>query len=106
MAEYDTTPAFSNPQFHYMGVARNSNVFLGAGTYYWRAYSFYPGSAPSAAAYHGGEKTPLPVSGGGVVGSPQFQSSEGSGTGPARQGLQGPGVSPFNPVNGAPPLRS
>jgi hypothetical protein len=104
-AEYDSSPNFSNPQVVPMGDSRNHNVFLGNGAYYWRAYSAYATSAPSAPAYHGGSLTPAAVSGGGSVGGPALQGSQGSGTGVPRQGLSGPGAVPFRSKTGAPPTR-
>jgi hypothetical protein len=103
-AEYDTTPAFSNPHTIHLGDSRDHNIFLGNGSYYWRAYSAYPGSPPSPAAYHGGYASPRMVQGGGAVGGPLLQASQGSGTGNAGQGLVGPGVLPFRGPN--PPKRA
>lgn len=104
-AEYDTTPHFANPRVVPMGDSRNHNLFLGNGTYYWRAYAAYMTSAPSEAAYHGGAASPQPVTGGGIVGSPALQDSEGSGTGTPGQGLSGPGPVPFRSSTGVPPKR-
>lgn len=104
-AEYDTTPHFSNPQVVHLGDARNHNVFLGNGTYYWRAYSSYAGSGPSDAVYHGSSAQPSAVVGGGPIGSPAIQASQGSGTGAPGQGLTGPGIIPFRSVTGVPPDR-
>ena len=104
-AEYDTTPNFSNPRTVPMGDSRNHSLFLGNGNYYWRAYAAYTSSHPSAAAYHGGAADPQVVSGGGTVGGPALQASQGSGTGTPGQGLQGPGTIPFRTSTGAPPVR-
>lgn len=105
-AEYDTDKNFSNPTTVPMGDSRNHNIFLGNGTYYWRAYSAYLSSPAGPAAYHGSQGEPLPVSGGGSVGGPARQASQGSGTGAPGQGLQGPGGIPFRSATGAPPVRS
>lgn len=104
-AEYDTSPHFSNPQIIHLGDTRNHNVFLGNGTYYWRAYSSYAGTGPSKAVYHGTGAQPTPVVGGGSIGTPALQDSQGSGTGTPGQGLTGPGLVPFRSDNGAPPKR-
>ncbi|MGH9343306.1 MAG: hypothetical protein ACRD19_06040 [Terriglobia bacterium] len=105
-AEFDTSPQFTNPRIVPMGDSRNANVFLGNGTYYWRAYSAYMSSNPSPPAYHGGAANPQPVNAGGSVGGPLLQDSQGSGTGTPRQGLSGPGPIPFRSATGAPPVRS
>lgn len=104
-AEYDTSPHFSNPQILHLGDSRNHNVFLGNGTYYWRAYSSYAGSGPSEAVYHGSSAQPSAVVGGGSIGSPALQASQGSGTGAPGQGLTGPGIVPYRSVDGVPPDR-
>src|ERR1700676_3706621 len=46
-AEYDTTPAFSQPYEHFLGSSRTLRVSRGNQTLYWRAYSQYLGSEPS-----------------------------------------------------------
>jgi len=104
-AEYDTQAHFPNPQIIHLGDSRNHNVFLGNGTYYWRAYSSYASSSPSSPVYHGSGATPTPVVGGGVVGSPAIQASQSSGTGTPGQGLVGPGITPFRSTSGQPPVR-
>jgi hypothetical protein len=103
--EYDTSPTFSNPHTIHLGDSRDHNIFLGNGSYYWRAYSAYPGSPPSSAAYHGGNfANPVAVQGGGTVGGPMLQASQSSGTGLAGQGLVGPGIVPFR--GPSPPKRA
>jgi hypothetical protein len=104
-AEHDTDPNFTNPQIVHLGDSRNFNMFLGNGTHYFRAYSAYAGSAPGAPAYHGSAAEPLPVVGGGEVGSPAYLPSQSSGTGTPGQGLTGPGIAPFRAVAGKPPVR-
>lgn len=102
--EHADNPSFTNPQVIHLGDARNHYIFLGSVTRYFRAYSSYASSAPSAPAYHGGA-TPVAVVGGGTVGGPVFQSSQGSGTGAPGAGLQGPGVAAFRSTTGVPPVR-
>jgi hypothetical protein len=104
-AEYSQDKNFSNPRVIPMGDSRNHTVFLGNQNLYWRAYSSYASSSPSSPAYHGGAATPAPVAGGGSIGGPAFQDSQGSGTGTPGQGVTGPGPIPFRSVNGVPPVR-
>jgi hypothetical protein len=87
-AEHDTSPNFTNPHVIDMGTSRNHSTYLGSQALYWRAYSSYQSSPPSAPAYHGGAAQPLAVTGG-VIGT--RAPSMGSGTGAPRQGLSGPG---------------
>jgi hypothetical protein len=87
-AEHADNPWFQNPHVIDMGQSRNHSTYLGAQSLYWRAYSSYSGSPPSAPAYHGSAAVPLPVTGG-VPGT--RAPSQGSGTGAPGQGLQGPG---------------
>ena len=47
-AESDTTPAFAAPRVYFMGASRNQYLQLGNQTLYWRGYSQYIGSQPSA----------------------------------------------------------
>lgn len=96
---------FISPHVIHMGQSRNFNLFLGNVTRYFRAYSSYASSPPSAPAYHGGRAQPVAVTGGGSVGGPAFLPSQGSGTGLAGTGLQGPGTVPFRSANGAAPSR-
>jgi hypothetical protein len=75
-AESDITPGFNSPRVYFMGSSRNLYVQLGNQSLYWRAYSQYIGSLPSAPVTFG---TPaLPVSGGGITG-PSPLPSQGSG---------------------------
>jgi hypothetical protein len=99
--EYDTSPHFANPQPVHLGPSRNWRGHLGNQTLHWRAYSSYPTSTPSGAVYHGGIN-PTPVVGGGLSG-PAIGVSQGSGTGPAGEGLHGYGKLPFRGNN--PPVR-
>ena len=75
-AESDTTPAFSRPYVHFMGSSRNLRVAMGNQTLYWRAYSQYVGSLPSAPITFGAP--PIAVAGGGATGPAPLPSS-GSG---------------------------
>ena len=104
-AEYADNPGFQNPRPISMGDSREHTIFLGNGTYYWRAFAAYPSSPAGPAAYHGGAHSPQPVSGGGSIGSPAFLPPQGSGTGAPGEGLSGPGPIPFRSATGAPPIR-
>src|SRR5579864_5241055 len=86
-AESDVTPAFSRPIVHFLGSSRNLRVMLGNQTLYWRAYSQYLGSDPSAPVNFGTPATA--VSGGGTATGPQLQASSGSGTAPGTAGGSG-----------------
>jgi hypothetical protein len=103
--EHASNPQFTDPTVVNLGATRNHDMFLGNVQRYFRAYSSYSSSAPSRAAYHGTEVDPMPVVGGGSVGGPAFQSSQGSGTGAPGQGLSGPGPVPFRSTTGIPPVR-
>ena len=85
-AESDTTPAFSRPYVHFLGSSRNLRVSMGNQTLYWRAYSQYLGSQPSAPVAFGSPATA--VVGGGAAGPPP-QSSSGSGTATGGNGGSG-----------------
>lgn len=76
-AESDTTPGFNTPRVYFMGASRNLYVQLGNQTLYWRAYSQYVGSLPSAAISFG--NPPIAVAGGGASG-PAPLPSQGSGS--------------------------
>lgn len=102
--EHADNPNFTNSHIVPIGPSRNTNIFLGNTTRYFRAYSAYGTSGPSKPVYHGGA-TPVAVSGGGTVGGPSFQPSQGSGTGAAGQGLVGNGPVQFRSATGAPPVR-
>ena len=75
-AESDTTPAFAAPRVYFLGASRNLYVQLGNQTLYWRAFSQYIGSLPSAPVTFGAP--PAAVTGGGATG-PSPQPSQGSG---------------------------
>jgi hypothetical protein len=91
--ESDTTPAFAAPRVYFMGASRNLYVQLGNQTLYWRGYSQYIGSMPSAPVTFGGPATP--VTGGGSSGPAPLPSS-GSGALPngLLRGGNGFGVHP------------
>lgn len=103
--EHDDNPNFTNPQIVDMGTTRNANLFLGNTTRYFRAYSSYGQSGASDAVYHGEQTNPTPVTGGGSIGGPAFQVSQGAGTGAAGEGLKGPGPAPYRSNDGKPPTR-
>lgn len=100
--EHADNPQFSNPQIVKAGDVRNVTIPAG-GTRYVRAYASYASSGPNEPVYHGSMVQPTPVDTGGI--GPAFLPSQGSGTGAAGVGLQGPGTKPFRPVAGAPPTR-
>jgi hypothetical protein len=75
-AESDVTPAFSAPRVYFLGASRNLYVQLGNQTLYWRGFSQYIGSLPSAPITFGAP--PIAVVGGGSAG-PAPQPSRGSG---------------------------
>ena len=92
-AESDTTPAFGAPRVYFMGASRNMYVQLGNQTLYWRAYSQYIGSLPSAPVSFGAP--PIAVAGGGASGPAPLPSS-GSGVFPngVPRGGNGFGIHP------------
>jgi hypothetical protein len=85
--EWDTTPAFTNPQVIDNGPSRNLYHALGAQTLYWRAYSQYRYSPRSTAIVYGGS-SPIGVVGGGGAG-PAPAKSQGSGGRGGRGGFGG-----------------
>jgi hypothetical protein len=89
-AESDTTPGFAAPHVYFLGSSRNLRASLGNQTLYWRGYSQYLGSQPSAAVVFGSPATP--VVGGGAAG-PTPQASSGSGTASGGAGGSGFGKS-------------
>jgi hypothetical protein len=86
-AESDTTPAFGQPYVHFMGSSRNLRISMGNQTLYWRAYSQYLGSGPSAPVTFGTPATA--VAGGGTAAGPALQTSQGSGTAAGSEGGSG-----------------
>ena len=95
-AESDSSADFTAPRVHFLGSSRNLRLALGNQTLYWRAYSQYIGSAPSAPVSFG--SPPAAVAGGGSAG-PALQPSSGSGSATAQQGGSGFGVAPTLTVN-------
>jgi hypothetical protein len=92
-AESDVTSAFTAPRVYFLGSSRNLYVQLGNQTLFWRAYSQYIGSLPSAPVTFG--SPPIAVAGGGTSG-PTPLPSTGSGAFPngvARSG-NGFGINP------------
>lgn len=103
--EHADNPSFTNPHIVDLGSSRNHSLFLGNVTRYWRAYSAYPASPGGSPVYHGGALQPAAVNGGGAIGGPFFQASQGSGTGAPGEGLSGPGPLAYRTTNGKPPIR-
>jgi hypothetical protein len=98
-AESDTTPAFSAPRVYFMGASRNLYVQLGNQTLYWRAFSQYIGSLPSAPVTFGSPPTavagggssgpaPLPSSGSGVLPNGLLRGGNGFGVNPGSRVLK------------------
>jgi hypothetical protein len=92
-AESDTTPAFRSPRVYFMGASRNLYLQLGNQTLYWRAYSQYVGSLPSApvsfglpaSAVTGGGSSgpaPLPSAGSGALPNGLLRGGNGFGVHP------------------------
>src|SRR5256714_11840771 len=88
-AESDVTPAFGAPRVYFLGASRNLYVQLGNQTLYWRGFSQYIGSLPSAPVAFGAP--PVAVIGGGASG-PTPQPSRGSGALPHGQVRGGHGL--------------
>ncbi|MFZ0821267.1 MAG: hypothetical protein WAM91_14460 [Candidatus Acidiferrales bacterium] len=101
--ESDSTPAFTQPHVYSLGPSRNARFSLGNLTLYWRAYSQYLGSAPSAPIAFG--NPPQSVAGGGATPGPAQQPSAGSGTASSngQQGGSGFGKELFRPAPSAAP---
>lgn len=92
-AYYSQTPDFNNEHQIDLGASLNHKVYLGAGSYYWRANHSYQGSDPSEHVYHGGQ-TPQPV-GSGVHEGPPMQAGSGQ---------NGYGITPYR-NSPTPPVR-
>lgn len=93
--EHDTDPQFGNPHPVALSDSRTHHIFLGNGTFHFRAYSAYISGTPSSPVYFGTSTNPTPVVGGGSIGAPAAIASQGSGTGAAGTGLSGPGKIAF-----------
>lgn len=87
--EYSKNPSFNAPTSIDLGQSRNHRTFLGNQTLYWRASSSYPTGPRSTHVYHGGNLTPMPVIGGGIITGPEPQGSQGSGTSFGASGSDG-----------------
>jgi len=95
-AEFDSSPDFIAPRVCFLGSSRNLRLALGNQPLYWRAYSQYIGSMPSAPVSFG--SPPTAVAGGGLSG-PALQPSSGSGSATAQQGGSGFGVASTLSIN-------
>lgn len=104
IVEHADNPQFTNAEQIHLNSARNGSQFFGNVTKYFRAYSAYGPSNPSAPRYHGGAQ-PIAVSGGGSVGGPASTVNQGSGTGAPGVGLVGFGKVQFRSPGGIPPSR-
>ena len=102
-AESDTTPAFGQPRVYFLGASRNLYTQLGNQTLYWRGFSQYIGSQPSAPVTFGAP--PTAVVGGGSTG-PAPQPSTGSGALPngLPRGGNGFGINPGSRIVKQSPL--
>jgi hypothetical protein len=82
--ESATNAGFVNPTVYDLGATRNVRIQLGNQRLYWRAYSQYLGSNPSAPLVYGGTN-PIAVTGGGVNGPspnpPQGRGANSPGSG-------------------------
>ena len=87
-----TDPAFSAPCTFHMGPSRDFRIPVGTQPLYYRAFSDYATSPPSAPVYHGGA-APTPVAASGTS-LPAIPQGQGSGTGYAGQ-ISGHGIIPF-----------
>jgi len=90
--EYSVNANFTQPHVIQLNSSRTWRGFLGSGTLFWRGYSQYRGSLPSAPVNFG---APTGVVGGGAIAGPAIQASTGSGTASntGEQGGQGLGTS-------------
>jgi len=83
--EYDTSQNFTAPYVIYLGPSRNARLAVGGLTLYFRAYSQYQGSEPSAPVTYGNPPASVACGGSG----PALQASQGSGTASGAQGGSG-----------------
>ena len=89
--EYADNPVFNNAKTEFLGPSRDKEGWnLGSRTLYFRAFSQYPSSPPSARVVFGGVATPTAVVGGGSAPPAQLPTN-GSGSG------QGGGFGGKNP---------
>lgn len=99
--EYSSSPNFPTGQVYLAqsGPSRSLTGFaLGKGKFFWRGYSQYPGSPPSAPVYYGTQSNPTGVDAGGSITGPAAPPSTGSGT---DQGLFPQGGQGFGPGPGS-----
>jgi len=96
--EYSTTANFAQPHAVDLGASRSYRATWGSVTLYFRAYSQYPTSSPSATIYFGPANAPTAVVGGGAAG-PAPQASTGSGTA-SNNGQQGGAGFGYQPSRG------
>ena len=91
--EYSSTSNFQAGKFYvaHLGPSRDWQAFLGNVTMYFRAYSSYPTSEPSAPVYYGPPNNPTAVVGGGTITPPTRPAGAGSGTSPSDGSLGGSG---------------
>jgi hypothetical protein len=99
--EYSTTPDFAQPHVVDLGASRSYRANWGNQTLYFRAYSQYVTSSPSATVYFGPSNNPTAVVGGGAAG-PAPQPSTGSGTA-SNTGQQGGSGFGYQPSRGGKP---
>jgi hypothetical protein len=95
--EYSSQPSFAQPHVIDLGASRNYRATFGNQTLYFRAYSQYPSSPPSAPVYYGTATKPNAVLGGGATLGPSPLPSQGSGTAPTNgtDGGAGFGKQPY-----------
>lgn len=103
--EYSTTQSFNQPIVVDLGASRNYRATWGNQTFFFRAYSQYPTSAPSQPVYFGSATSPIAVTGGGVSSGPAPLGSNGSGTAPSsgKDGGAGFGKDPYRGGKGGRP---
>lgn len=90
--EYADNAQFNNSHTLFLGPSHTENgLFLGSGTFYFRAFSQYLNSAQSPKVTYGGT-TPLGVAGGGAIAGPTLPPTQGSGANGG--GFGGFGTSP------------
>lgn len=101
--EFDASASFPAPRTVPLHVTRNVYLPLGAATYFFRAYSSFPGSNRSAYTNFG---LPTGVTGG-AAGTPTLQPSQGTGAGNSGGASANPPTGGgFGPVGKQPPPRN
>lgn len=97
--EYSTSPEFPSASTHVSGPHSGRNISglnLGNQTYYFRAYSAFPGGTATSPIVVFGGTTPTGVAGGGTQTPPPLSAGQGSGT------SQAPGFGFGTPPNQIP----